>query len=205
MYKLKSYRVVEFPCVSQLYNSIPLQRCNLDIRPATPADYPAIQRIAQETWPSTFGEILTPEQIDYMLHWMYRPESLQEQVEQKRHVFLMATNNAGEDVGYVSYEVGHLRDDISKNQMSSLKTTKIHKLYLLPQTQGQGIGRMLIEAVAERAKAAGNNALILNVNRNNRAVQFYERLGFVVAQTEDIDIGNGYWMQDYVMVKPLHS
>lgn len=162
--------------------------------PATPADYPTIERIAHQTWPDTFGAILTPEQIAYMLHWMYRPEALAQQVEQKGHVFLMAVDGMGEAVGYVSYEVNY------KSQ-----TTKIHKLYLLPQTQGQGIGRLLIEAVAERAKAADNNALALNVNRQNRAVQFYERMGFAVRETEDIDIGNGYWMQDYVMIKPLHS
>jgi len=37
------------------------------------------------------------------------------------------------------------------------------------------------------------------VNRQNNAKNFYEKLGFVVIKEEDIDIGNGYFMNDYVM------
>ena len=160
------------------------------ICPATPADYPIIERIARQTWPNTFGSILSVEQIQYMLSWMYSQQAIGEQVDQKGHVFLIASDDTGEAVGYASYE--H-RD----------KLTKIHKLYLLPQTQGQGIGRLFIEEVSRRALEVGNTVLSLNVNRQNRAVQFYERLGFTVVTTEDIDIGNGYLMQDYVMQKPL--
>ena len=160
------------------------------IRPATPVDYPTIERIAHQTWPDTFGAILSAGQIQYMLDWMYSQDAIKEQVEQKNHVFLMASDDTGEVIGYASYE--H-RDE----------TTKIHKLYLLPQTQGQGIGRLLIAEVARRALVARSTALSLNVNRQNRAVQFYERIGFVVVSHEDIDIGNGFLMQDYVMQKPL--
>lgn len=173
------------------------------IRPATPADYLTVERIAHQTWPNTYRSILSAEQFDHMLHWMYSPEAIAEQIEQKNHVFLMAVSDAGETVGYVSYELDYVRDDISFGETTSLKITKIHKLYLLPQTQGQGIGRLLIDEVAQRALAAGNTALGLNVNRQNRAVQFYERMGFSIITSEDIDIGNGFLMEDFVMQKPL--
>ncbi len=162
------------------------------IRLATPADYPTIEHIARQTWPDTFGSILSVEQLNYMLNWMYSQQAIAEQIEQKGHVFLMASDDAGQDVGYVSYEVNY-----------EPTITKIHKLYLLPQTQGQGIGRLLIDEVARRTVVAGNTALSLNVNRQNRAVQFYERMGFSVVTHEDIDIGNGFLMQDYIMQKPL--
>ncbi len=162
------------------------------IRPATPADYVTIERIAHETWPDTYGSILSAGQFDYMLNWMYSPEAIAEQIEQNNHVFLMAVSDTGETVGYVSFEVNYKPE-----------ITKIHKLYLLPQTQGQGIGRLLINEVAQRALAAGNTALGLNVNRQNRAVQFYERMDFSIIASEDIDIGNGFLMQDFIMQKPL--
>lgn len=164
------------------------------IRPATSADYGTIERIAHQTWPATFGHILSVEQLNYMLNWMYTPEAIVEQVEQKGHIFLIATDDTGETVGYVSYEVNY-----------KPANTKIHKLYLLPQTQGQGIGRLFIDEVAKRALTAGDTALTLNVNRHNRAVQFYERMGFSVVDNEDIDIGNGFLMHDLVMQKPLLS
>ncbi|WP_019989231.1 GNAT family N-acetyltransferase [Rudanella lutea] len=183
------------------------------IRFATPSDFPTIEHIARQTWPVTFGEILSADQIEYMLGWMYSQASLTEQVDQKGHVFLIAQTDTGEPVGYVSYELNYGQSDpsggVSPNELPSVPAppviTKIHKLYLLPQTQGQGLGRLLIEEVGRRAQAAGNTALALNVNRQNRAVQFYERLGFSIAKTEDIDIGNGFLMQDYVMLKSLSA
>jgi ribosomal protein S18 acetylase RimI-like enzyme len=37
------------------------------------------------------------------------------------------------------------------------------------------------------------------VNRHNRALHFYEKQGFKIIREEDIDIGSGYFMNDYVM------
>jgi ribosomal protein S18 acetylase RimI-like enzyme len=48
-------------------------------------------------------------------------------------------------------------------------------------------------------KSMGGDVLLLNVNRNNPAKSFYKKLGFTVIKEDDIDIGNGYFMNDYVM------
>jgi GNAT superfamily N-acetyltransferase len=164
----------------------------MEIRPATPADLPTIQRIAHQTWPATFGDILSPTQIAYMLDWMYGLPALTEQIEQRGHRFLLAVEGDAA-LGYLSYELNYRTEPV----------TKIHKLYVLPEAQGRGLGQALVGQAAEAARAAGNGALVLNVNRQNRAVQFYERLGFDLVQTEDIDIGNGYRMEDFVLQKSL--
>jgi ribosomal protein S18 acetylase RimI-like enzyme len=52
-------------------------------------------------------------------------------------------------------------------------------------------------------KQKGATSLLLNVNRNNPTKGFYEKLGFTVIKEEDIDIGNGYFMNDYVMEKKV--
>lgn len=166
----------------------------INVTRATEADLPIIQDIAHQTWPNTFGEILSPAQISYMLDMMYSLESLRNQVAEKNHVFLLAKDDeSGMYLGYSSYELNY------RNQ----PTTKIHKIYLLPTSQGKGVGRLLIDRVAEAAQANTNERLSLNVNRFNKAVQFYERMGFAVVGTEDIDIGDGFLMEDYVMEKPL--
>lgn len=161
--------------------------------PVTPGHYPLIEQLAHQTWPITFGTILTTEQIQYMLNWMYSPEAIAEQIDQKGHVFLLAESDAGEPLGYVSYEL----------TVNEKPVTKIHKIYLLPASQGQGIGRMMIDYVAKQAERAKNVALQLNVNRQNKAVSFYEKMGFEVVGEEDIDIGNGFLMEDYIMMKRL--
>ena len=79
-------------------------------------------------------------------------------------------------------------------------TAKLHKLYLLPNMQGQGIGSKAIEMVKSQIKAAGARRLRLNVNRQNtNAIRCYSKNAFTMVQLENNDIGNGFFMTDYVM------
>jgi diamine N-acetyltransferase len=79
------------------------------------------------------------------------------------------------------------------------KIYKLHKLYVLPAEQGKGTGKALIEFIINDIKSKNARALRLNVNRYNNARSFYERLNFKIISTEDIDIGNGFFMNDYIM------
>jgi GNAT superfamily N-acetyltransferase len=166
----------------------------ITVTAATEHDLSIIREIAYQTWPSTFGEILSTAQIGYMLDMMYSMDALNTQVNEKNHVFLLAQESDSKIyLGFTSYEFDY------KGQSK----TKIHKIYLLPASQGKGVGRLLIDQVAELASAHGNDTLSLNVNKYNKAVQFYERMGFSTVDTETIDIGNGFIMDDYVMEKPM--
>ena len=80
---------------------------------------------------------------------------------------------------------------------------KLHKIYVLPNQQGKGLGKTIVDFIVNDIKPQGAKKLLLNVNRNNKAKSFYERLGFTVIKEEDIDIGNNYFMNDYVMEKNL--
>ena len=163
---------------------------------ATEHDLPIIRDIAYQTWPNTFGEILSPAQISYMLEMMYSLDALKTQIRDQNHVFLLAREDESKAyLGYVSYEFDY------KEQPK----TKIHKIYLLPAGQGKGVGRLLIDNVAKLAKAHQNTRLSLNVNQYNKAIQFYERMEFAVVGSETIDIGNGFLMEDLIMEKPLNE
>ena len=164
------------------------------IHEASEADFPSIQRIAHQTWPVTFGDILSPDQINYMLEWMYSLSSLKEQTSQKGHYFLLAKEE-DMNLGFASYELNY----------KGTPVTKIHKIYILPETQGKGLGKKLIGSISEIALAHDNQALLLNVNRSNPAVQFYQHLGFEIIGEEDISIGNGFLMEDYTMKMMLTS
>ncbi len=165
------------------------------IRRATSADIPHIQSIAHTTWPITFADILPPGQIAYMLDMMYSTASLTAQIEQKNHVFHLAIDD-GTPIGYISHELNYLSP-------THYRHTKIHKIYLLPGAQRRGGGGELIKTVRELAVAGKQTALQLNVNKYNQALGFYQRLGFVVVGYEDIDIGDGFLMEDAKLVLPL--
>ncbi|HQW45417.1 MAG TPA: GNAT family N-acetyltransferase, partial [Chitinophagaceae bacterium] len=80
---------------------------------------------------------------------------------------------------------------------------KLHKIYVLTSQQGKGTGRFLIDYIISQIRPMGATSLQLQVNRDNAAKSFYEKLGFVILKEADFDIGNGYFMRDYVMEKKL--
>lgn len=153
-------------------------------------DFDEIQRIAYLTWPVSYGKILHESQIKYMLGKMYSKIALLEQANTYHHRFLLLKEN-NETVGFASYELNH----------KHLPSTKIHKAYILPELQGHGYGSLLFNKIASIAKENRNENLILNVNRQNPALQFYIKKGFNILREEDNPIGCGYWMRDFVMIK----
>ena len=160
----------------------------LHIEKAGEEAIPAIQELAQVTWPVTYGPILPARQLSYMLDLIYSTSALQSQM-QKGHQFLLALDH-DEPVAFASYSV---------NDASDPSRYRLHKLYIHPSQQGKGLGRILIDHIVAEIVELGATCLELNVNRFNKARTFYERLGFTVIREEDIDIGNGYFMNDYIM------
>ena len=160
----------------------------MKIRQLSNAELSTVQSIAHRTWPSTFANILSSEQIDYMLNWMYDLSMLESQLD-KGHTFLLAEEE-GKELGFAGFELNYKKEP----------KAKLHKIYLIPEAQGKGGGKALILEVAYRAKKAGQKSLLLNVNKyNQKAIDFYLRMGFGEIHKEVIDIGNGYVMDDVVM------
>lgn len=162
---------------------------SLRIRRAYENDIPLIRDLSLKIWPQTYSTILSPSQIDYMLDMMYSEKALQQQMKEN-HEFIIV-NNGMEPVGFASFS------------LQEPGVYKLHKIYVMPQNQGKGTGKFVITEILKAIVRKGGKALQLNVNRNNRAITFYEKLGFTILREEDNDIGNGYQMNDYVMEKKL--
>ncbi len=154
-------------------------------------DLETIRRIAGITWWAAYAPILEKEQISFMLDTIYSVENISAQLTGNTQTYLLLSER-DEPVAFAAYSPRQEDPGIYK----------LHKLYCLPQTQGKGYGKILIDEVASRTLQAGCHTLDLNVNRYNKAKAFYEKMGFSVAYQEDIPIGP-YWMNDYVMRKEL--
>nr|MBA4166081.1 GNAT family N-acetyltransferase [Chitinophagaceae bacterium] len=120
----------------------------------------------------------------------YAEPALREQMSQGHEFFIAELNS--EPVGFSSFGHGH-----------TVGTYKIHKLYVHPMVQGKGVGKKLIAWIIGEIRNNDAVAVRLNVNRHNPARFFYEKSGFMVTGEEDIAIGEGYFMSDYVMEKKL--
>lgn len=163
----------------------------ITISQASIKDIPIIQEIAQKTWPETYGTILSKAQFVYMMDLMYSDESLLEQFKLKPLFFLAYESDIC--LGFMSCE----------NNYQNKKVTRIHKIYILPESQGKGIGKLLIEKVIALAKEDNSEVVSLNVNKFNSALHFYQKLGFEIIVEEDIEIGNCYLMEDYRLEKKI--
>lgn len=164
----------------------------IQIVAAQPSDFEIIRTLAYEIWPGTYGHILSKEQLDYMLDAFYSTQTLLKNATEKNHQFMLVIEN-GKHLGFISFE----------HQYENGPVTRIHKIYVLPETQGRGIGKMLIEKIEILARENHSERLSLNVNRYNSAQEFYKKLGFEITLEEDIEIGRGYLMEDYRMKKKL--
>lgn len=155
----------------------------MKIIPAGNQDWTLIQALALKIWPETYREVISSDQIDYMLHRGYTPEALTQQAAEGHQFYLVFEEET--PVGFYAWQ------SLSPTQ------AKLQKLYLLPSCQGKGIGQQLLERVKDQAKSAGHTQLILNVNRKNPAVSFYEKMGGKRLETLDIPYGP-YVLEDYI-------
>jgi GNAT superfamily N-acetyltransferase len=161
------------------------------ITQATINDLETIRQIADKTWWEAYSAILEKEQISFMLDEIYSVEKISNQLKNNTQTYLLLIEG-DKPVAFAAYSPREEDPEIYK----------LHKLYCLPETQGKGYGKILINEVASKTLEAGKHTLDLNVNRYNKAKNFYEKMGFSVAYEEDVPIGP-YWMNDYVMRKEL--
>ncbi len=163
----------------------------LSIKSAKPEDLPVIQKLAHEIWPSAYGDILSPSQLAYMLDQIYSLSSLEHQFVVLKHSFILLFNG-DIPVAFASYSA-----EEANNRY------KLQKIYVLPGQQGTGTGKFILNHIINIARSAGAASIELNVNRHNKARHFYESFGFKIIQETDIDIGHGYYMNDYIMTLKL--
>jgi diamine N-acetyltransferase len=154
---------------------------------ASLADISVIRQLAERTWWHTYSQLLSNEQLTYMLEKIYSEESLRQVIETGSQNFIVITDN-DRPVGFASYGL----------RPEEPTVCKLHKLYVLPETHGKGLGKRLLEEVKSRMFQSGIKLLDLNVKRDNPAKGFYEKSGFSILREEDIPFGP-YLLQDYVM------
>lgn len=166
----------------------------LQIRRASPDDIPIIRQLADVVFRDTYRTILSPEQLEYMMEWMYSEASLQRQMGQDGHVYFLG-EVMGHPCGYVSVQPLGLQEDGSF-------LFELQKIYVLPQYHGRQIGRQLYDHICLFVRQAANGwpcRIELHVNRHNQSVNFYKHLGMEILREGDFPIGHGYYMNDYIM------
>ena len=163
------------------------------IKKATEENLRTIHDMAQVVFRHTYRDILSPEQMEYMMDMMYSMPNLLIQLQEAHHYYIAYEDQT--PCGYVS--VQHEEPD-----GDGVEVFHLHKIYVMPDAQGKGVGLRLFETVVNHVRntVPGQCARIeLNVNKYNKAVDFYRHLGMRVLVEEDFPIGNGFYKTDYIM------
>jgi len=187
------------------------------IVPAAEADLSAISELAGVIWRACYPGIITHAQIDFMLARMYALDMMREEIRsQGIHYDCLIVE--GKMAGFASYGptdqvavLGNVSSSMegtprggARTAQRAVPTFKLHKLYLLPELHGRGLGSRLLQHCEQQTRAAGAHRLILAVNkRNTKAIAAYHRNGFVIAESVVTDIGGGFVMDDFIMAKAL--
>ena len=164
------------------------------ILPVDPHDAEFIAGLAGEIWRRHYADIISAAQIEYMLKQRYEPQIIR--AELLRHDLWWDKLLVGDAItGFASYFLTAQPGEM-----------KLDKLYVHQDHQRKGYGGMLLAHACMRARGEGCSRLTLAVNKNNLiAISAYRKHGFRVSTSVVKDIGSGFVMDDYIMVKALES
>lgn len=166
---------------------------DVELKAVDSKDVDSLQNDARQIWQQCYAEILNPEQIEYMLDWMYSPETIRREIDHENIIYSIIMHG-NTRIGFCSWgPYGKVAGQ-----------AKLHKLYLFPDFQGKGLGSASLRQICDAISRQGYTSVRLNVNKSNTAaIKAYERNGFKKADSIVADIGNGYVMDDYIMIKDL--
>jgi ribosomal protein S18 acetylase RimI-like enzyme len=157
----------------------------MQIRKAILSDASLIQRLAESIWWKHYPSIIGEEQVRFMLNKMYNLENIEKQISKEEQQYFILENDA-QDLGFISIE---LREN---------SEAFINKFYILKDQQRKGSGALAFQLLLKQFPEI--NCIRLQVNRQNyQAINFYFKQGFVIEEVADFDIGDGYFMNDFIM------
>jgi len=159
----------------------------IEIKSASKTDLPLIVQMAYTIWNVAYKDILSKDQLNYMLDKMNSVSAMSKLLNEGHQFIIPYEDDVA--IGYACYKIHSGK-------------ARIEKIYVLPDQHKKGVGKLMINSIIQNVKS-DVNIVELNVNRQNQAVDFYKKIGFEIVKEVDIPIGEGYFMNDYVMQKSI--
>ena len=142
--------------------------------------------VIREIWREYYTPIIGAAQVEYMLETFQSVKAITRQITEENYRYYGVFCD-GELAGYYAAKP------------SGGDRVFLSKFYVAARFRGRGLGREMLQHLIAAARAAGADTIWLTVNKHNRTVELYRKLGFVTTEEIVTDIGNGFVMDDYVM------
>lgn len=147
-------------------------------------------QIADEIWHEHYIDLLSKEQIDYMVEKFQSSHAIKRQQKEEGYQYFLVEED-GEYAGYMG-----IKPEKEKLFLS--------KFYLKKAFRGRKLASEGFEFLYDLCKRKGYQSIYLTVNKGNEnSIRVYEKKGFRVMCTQVADIGNGYVMDDFIMEKEI--
>jgi ribosomal protein S18 acetylase RimI-like enzyme len=145
-----------------------------------------VAQLAKDIWEEYYPAIISQGQIAYMIDTFQSPAAIESQIAEGMQYYLTVTD--GEEIGYLAY---------TAEQGNVLFLSKI---YITRDFRNKGKGREAFEFITQQASNSCCNKIWLTVNKHNKAaIDKYLKIGFTITESVKKEIGNGFYMDDYVM------
>ena len=146
-----------------------------------------VAKIANIVWNEYYSNILSKGQIDYMLDKFQSVDAIHKQIEGDGYQYFLLSDN----VGYFAIK-------------QDSETLFLSKFYILKEYRGKGYASAGFDFLEQIAKDKSLSNIWLTVNKgNDNSISVYKHRGYEVVQEQVADIGNGYFMDDYIMQKNI--
>jgi GNAT superfamily N-acetyltransferase len=166
----------------------------VEIATLQPSEVEQLCALARTIWREHYPPIIGEAQTDYMLEQRYTAQIVGRELESDA-IWWDVLKVDREPIAFAS----SLRLDPS-NEL------KLDKLYVRPDRQRHGYGGLLIGHTCARARELGCDTVVLAVNkRNSKAIAAYRKHGFAVREAVVKEIGSGFVMDDYIMVRRVRT
>ena len=156
----------------------------------TTSDFRQLEPFAASIWEQHYTPIIGADQVAFMLD---KYQSAQTMFDQFSAGYKYAVVICGDQkAGYFAYDG------------KAEKEVFISKLYIHKDFRRRGLGKYILDFIAKEARALGCTAITLSVNKDNsNSIQFYISCGFQTIKAQKVAIGEGFYMDDYVMSCPV--
>lgn len=165
------------------------------IRKATLGDEAGIANVHVASWRSTYRGIIKDQVLD-QLSVEARAQSWQEALTNDELIYV-AENRNREIIGFATGGKSRSPEYTYDGEL--------YAIYLLQDYQQHGIGKDLIQHVANDLKALGYHSMIVWVLRDNPARIAYQRLGAVEIDSKEIQIGEESLVENVLVWKDINE
>lgn len=149
----------------------------------------AIANLADEIWREHYTPIIGTEQVDYMLKKFQSAEQICEDIKRNDYIYFTAEHTkSGEIIGYCATQP---KEDY----------LLLSKIYVRKDYRVKGIARSFLDEVIALCRWEYRfDKIRLTVNKyNENSISAYKKMSFETIDSVKTDIGNGFFMDDFVM------